>query len=111
MYKLLKDKGNNSNVTLENTETKASVIIGRLTYEILKILEDAGFSFDTETGGISLRDAWSYDIKDETAKLLFDKAMRMKKPIRDQKKKPETPKTDNKKIDAMDVLLGLASYN
>ena len=31
MYRVLKDKGNNMNVTLENMETKASVIIGRGT--------------------------------------------------------------------------------
>lgn len=111
MYRLLKSKGNNMNVTLENTDTKASVIIGRLTYETLKTLEDAGFSFKTEDGGLNVRDEWDLEITDETAKTLADKAMRMKKPIRDQKKKPETPKTDNKKVDAMDVLLGLASYN
>ena len=39
MYKILKDKGNNMNIVLENTETKASIVIGRLTIDILSILE------------------------------------------------------------------------
>ena len=29
MYKVIKEAGNNSNVTLKNTETNAEVIIGR----------------------------------------------------------------------------------
>ena len=39
MYRINKDKGNNQNITLTNVETKASVIIGKLTMGIMGILE------------------------------------------------------------------------
>lgn len=113
MYKVLKEKGNNMNITLENTETKASIVIGRLTMDILSILESKeGVHFGKDAGEIDLKDEWRLTVNDETAKELSAKAMRMSKPIRDQRKhKEEQPKKSNKEIDAMDVLLGLANYN
>ena len=112
MYKLLKERGDNLNVILENTETKAQLNLGRLTIDILTLLgREEGMSFG-EGGTIQLKDSWDFTIKDETAKELSAKAMRMSKPIRDQRKhKEEEPKKSNKEIDAMDVLLGLANYN
>ena len=112
MYRLLKEKGNNLNVMLENTETKAQLNLGRLTIDILTLLErKEGMTFG-EGGTTQLKDAWDFTIKDETAKELSAKAMRMSKPIRDQRKhKEEEIKKRNKEIDALDVLLGLASYN
>ena len=112
MYKLLKEKGNNLNVILENIDTRAQLNLGRLTIDILTLLETKeGMTFG-EGGTTQLKDAWDFTIKDETAKELSAKAMRMSKPIRDQRKhKEEQPKKSNKEIDAMDVLLGLASYN
>ena len=113
MYKLLKEKGNNSNVILENTETKAQLNLGRLTIDMLSLLEIAeDLTFGEKSGAIQFKDEWDIPIKDETAKELSAKAMRMSKPIRDQRKhKEEEIKKSNKEIDAMDVLLGLASYN
>lgn len=115
MYKLLKDKGNNSNVILEKTSTKECIIIGKLSMEILKLLEDKeGLVFDKDKSeALDLRTSWILDISEDTAKALSKMTMKMKKPIRDQKKKPsEQPsEKNNKKIDALDVLLGLASYN
>lgn len=111
MYKILKEKGNNMNIVLENTETKASIVIGRLTMDILSILEKEGVHFRDSEGEIQLKDKWDITIKDETAKELSAKAMRMSKPIRDQRKVKEEPKKSNKEIDALDVLLGLANYN
>lgn len=112
MYKLLKEKGNNVNLTLENTETKASIIIGRMSMDILGILErEEGITFGDTDEDIKLKDKWELNINDSTAKMLLAKAMRIKAPIRNQSKKKETPKKDNKHIDAMDVLLGLANYN
>lgn len=112
MYRLLKEKGNNMNIVLENTETKASIIIGKLTMGILSILETKeGVRFGKDDGEINLKDEWRLTVKDETAKELSAKAMRMSKPIRDQRKVKEEPKKSNKEIDALDVLLGLANYN
>lgn len=112
MYKVLKERGNNVSITLENTETKASIIIGRLSMDILAILEKEGVHFGDADGDVKLKDKWELHISDETAKELSAKAMRMTKPIRDQRKvKEEEQKKSNKEIDALDVLLGLASYN
>ena len=87
MYKILKEKGNNVSITLENTETKASIIIGRLSMDILSLLEkEEGIRFGDSDGEIKLKDKWELTIKDETAKELSAKAMRMSKHIRDQRK-------------------------
>ena len=112
MYRLLKEKGNNLNVMLENTETKAQLNLGRLTIDILTLLETKeGMTFG-EGGTTQLKDEWNFSISEETAKELSEKAMRMSKPIRNQRKvKDDKPKKSNKQIDALDVLLGLASYN
>ena len=104
MYRLLKDKGTGANVIIENTSTKASVIIGKLNTKIIKILEDAEYK-------VNIIEEWNIEINSETAKsLIINTAMKIKKPIRDQRKK-EIKKQENKKIDAMDVLLGLAHYS
>ena len=112
MYKVLKEKGNNASVTLENTETRTSIIIGRLSMDILAVLEKDGVHIGDGYGDVKLKDRWELRISDETAEELSAKTMRMSKPIRDQRKvKEEEPKKSNKQIDALDVLLGLASYN
>lgn len=120
MYKILKEKGNNANVTLVNMETSASLIIGKITMGVLKTLEHDGYSFDGEKAGmtsISIRDKWDMSISDDTAKILGATAMKMSRPKRESKKADSEQeakdlfKKPNNKIDAMDVLLGLASYN
>ena len=113
MYKILKEKGNNMNLVLENTETKASIVVGRLTMDILSILESKeGVRIGDSDDEIKLKDKWDITIGDETAKEISAKAMRMSKPVRIQTKaKEELKKKHNKEIDAMDVLLGLANYN
>ena len=111
MYRLLKEKGNNLNVILENIDTRAQLNLGRLTIDVLTLLETKeGMTFG-EGGTTQLKDEWNFSISEETATELSAKAMRMSKPIRDQRKHKEEPKKNNKEIDAMDVLLGLANYN
>lgn len=111
MYKLLKERGNNSNIVLKNTETKAEVIIGRLSSGLMTVLEGQGYTFDaSEERALKLKDEWNIELNEETGKAIGSMAMLMKKPIRDQRKKP-VEKKSNKEIDAMDVLLGLATYN
>lgn len=112
MYKVLKEKGNHVSITLENTDTKASIIIGRVSMSILSILEEkSGVHFGDTEGALKMRDKWNITITDEVAKELSARAMRMSKPVRDQRKIQEEQKKSNKEIDAMDVLLGLANYN
>ena len=108
MYKIFKDEGLHSNVALENTETKARLDIGRISISMLDILSKAGYKEEDNT--LKLVDKWELPIDKEYADEMSKLTMRMKKPIRDQRKKA-TKKEENKKIDAMDVLLGLAQYN
>ena len=113
MYRLIKDKGNNSNVIIENLDTHAQLNLGRLSMDILSILEREEDLTFGEGGKLQYKDKWEVNIKSTTAEELSRKAMRMSKPIRDQSKKAtkEKKKEANKQIDAMDVLLGLANYN
>lgn len=112
MYKVLKDKGHTMNVSLENTETKASVLIGKLDMEILKILESDDRTFGTADGDIKLDSEWDFEVDDETARILSTKAMRMRKPVRDQSKKSEqkheevTPKK-KQPVDVFDLIFGI----
>ena len=111
MYRLLKEKGNNFNVILENIDTRAQLNLGKLTVGILALLETKeGMTFG-EGGTTQLTDEWNFNISEETAKELSAKAMRMSKPIRDQRKVKDDKKKHNKTIDALDVLLGLANYS
>lgn len=113
MYRVIKEAGNNQNLFLENTDTKAQLNLGRVSVEILHILEKDGHSF----GGsdIQYKDAWNLTVSDSTKAELERKAYKISRPVKSDKTAtvvptPE-PKKVNKNIDAMDVLLGLASYN
>lgn len=118
MYLVEKEKGNNSNITIINQDTKASVIIGKITMEILNTLEEEGYTFDKDVDGhIDLTDKWNLEVSESTGRKLSSTAFKMKKPVTKVKTSEltelvaEQPKKSNKTIDAMDVLLGLASYN
>ena len=114
MYRINKDKGNNQVITLTNIETKASVIIGRLSVTIMDILkEDDTFREAVETKSI-IAESWDFTISDEIGKKLAKTTFKIEKPER------HAPTSDsieslkkkvNKTIDAMDVLLGIAQYN
>lgn len=111
MYRLLKEKGNNSNVIIENFDTHAQLNLGRLSMDILATLEREEDLTFGERGRLQYKDKWEVNIKSTTAEELSRKAMRMSKPIRDQRKHKEEPKKSNKQIDAIDVLLGLTNYS
>lgn len=122
MFQLLKDRGNNINLTLYDTTTCTYFNIGRLNMSILTILEEEGFKFDSEDPGkISLVDVWELNISEETAKRLKKTTMPNLKlkgnetigdmVDREYEEKLKKEKRDaNLKIDAMDVILGIASY-
>ena len=93
MYRVIKEKGNNANVFVENTESKKSINIGRLSMEMIKILEEAGFTFGTGAGEIAMRDGWAMEVNTDTKDKLAKLAMKMSKPIRDQSKKSEHKST------------------
>lgn len=70
MYRINKDKGNNQNITLTNVETKASVIIGKLTMAIMGVLEKEVEFDETKEHTIKLKDKWDFTISDEAGKEL-----------------------------------------
>lgn len=102
MYRVLKDEGYSKLVSVENTDTHTIINIGALSMKVLEILNRYGHT-EVATGS-SLR--WQIEVNKECANELAKLSMQMKAPIRDQRKVK-----DNSKVDAMDVLLGLASYS
>lgn len=103
MYRVIKPQGYDTNVTIENTETLASVVIGRLDTKMLDILD----SFHVEYP--SAPDEWNFEVNKETASELVAFAMKIKKPIRDQRKKPEDKPTGKVgvDVDAFDLIYGI----
>ena len=109
MYKLTKPQGYAAVVTVTETDSYASIDLGTPSITMLDILTSAGI---LEEGADKAHDKWNFDIEKDVADKLFELAMRIEKPIRDQRKiKPEKTKVNNDEIDAMDVLLGLAHYS
>lgn len=82
MYRINKDKGNNQNITLTNVETKASVIIGKLTMSIMGVLEKEVVFDETKEHTIKLKDKWDFTISDEAGKELAKMASPIKRPVR-----------------------------
>ena len=82
MYRINKDKGNNQNITLTNVETKASVIIGKLTMGIMGVLEKEVEFDETKEDTIKLKDKWDFTISDEAGKELAKMASPIKRPVR-----------------------------
>ena len=110
MYKLTKPKGYTSVVTITETESYASIDLGTPSITMLDILVSAGVLDETDSS--KAFNEWNFDIEKDVADKLFPLAMRIEKPKRDQRKiKPEETKVNNKNIDALDVLLGLAQYS
>lgn len=116
MYKLIKDKGSNSNVTLQNLDTHASIVLGKPTFTMLSLMSEVdGIRFDSDDSSTDLRSPWRLEVSDDLAKALAGTAMTIMKPVRTQSKKKEVEQpapTPGEKpvVDAMDVLLGLAKY-
>lgn len=107
MYIVTKRIGTDSPVSIENTDTKVSIVIGTMYNKpmIKTILAD--YIPDIESYE-SRNNAWHIEVNKETAEALAKLTIPMKKPIRNQKKQQPT----NTEIpNALDIMLGLASYN
>lgn len=109
MYKIIKDRGYYSVVTLVNTEAKSSIMIGKLDTNIVCILTEAGHR--VEVGHLDPHDPWDLVVAPDTATKLYNLTMKMRKPVRKQVKR-EQPSVINQQDepDLFDVLFGLASY-
>ena len=111
MYKVIKAKGYNDDVSVYNTDTSSVLNLGRVKIPILEILKEGGY-YTEDSDDLKIQDEWDLEVNKETAEKLAKLAMPMKKPIRNQSKKAKDLfAKPNKEIDAMDVLLGLAKYN
>ena len=106
MYRVIKEKGNNADVFIENTEGKKSLKLGRLSMEMIKILEEAGFIFGTGEGEIAIRDEWKMEIDTDTKDKLSKLAMKMSKPIRNQSKKSEQTAEGEELPDLFELIFG-----
>ena len=94
MYRISKDKGNNQNITLTNVETKASVIIGKLTMSIMRILEKEVEFDESKEDTIKLKDKWDFTISDEAGKELSKMASPIKRPVRAKTSRPSTAESE-----------------
>lgn len=99
MYKVYKPTGNGL-VSVENMDTHASVVIGKVNMEIINTIKEAGYDLPP------FGEEWSVEVNKECATALAAMAMRMKKPIRDQRKKKEEPKP-SAEVDMFDLIYGI----
>ena len=115
MYRISKDRGNNQNIMLTNVETKASVIIGKLSMAIMGILEKEVEFDEAKEHTIKLKDKWDFTVSDEAGKELAKMASPIKKPIRNQSKtaSEQTQSVQRKKtksgrevVDVFDLIFG-----
>jgi len=107
MYKIYKGRGYDAVVTIVNTDTGAHVLLGEATMKVVHMLNSAGIEIgiDCDT---KLHDLWEFTISKELANELVQTTIKKtgikKTTINDHKQL-------NKKIDAFDVLMGMAQYN
>ena len=94
MYRINKDKGNNQNITLTNVEAKASVIIGKLTMDIMRILEKEVEFDESKEHTIKLKDKWDFTVSDAAGKELAKMSSPIKRPVRAKKSRPSTAESE-----------------
>ena len=114
MYRLIKERSSIANVTLQNTDTSESLIVGRPTIRMLELLDAEGYSpkATDEDKHIDLSDKWNIEISEDTAKILASSTMSMKKPVRVKKDKSEqSAKTSshdkNQPVDVFNLIFGI----
>ena len=113
MYRVTKPQGYDANITIENTDTYATVVIGKLSTAIRDILKKQGYEFDDTVrhtpSTILYHEEWNFEVNKETAEELVHLAMNIKKPFRDQRKKPEDKPTGKVgvDVDAFDLIYGI----
>ena len=99
MYKVYKPAGNGL-VSIENTETHTNLVIGRVSTEIINTIVEAGYEAPAYS------EEWNLEVNRECARILSLLTMKMKKPIRDQRKKKEEPKP-SAEVDMFDLIYGI----
>ena len=106
MYKVIKPEKGYTSIVVANSEKGITIELGVPSIQILDTLKDGGYEIPHAT------EVWDIDIDKETANNLAHLTLRMKKPLRENKKKQviltqANEQTAGETVDAMDVLLGL----
>ena len=101
MYKVRKEKGRLETVSIENTETSASINLGNISMKMLDILKEAGYSTEEET--LMLGDKWDIEISNETKDKLAHLALQMKRPNRSK----QAVTTKKQPVDVLDLIFGI----
>lgn len=98
-----------ANVVVENTETHANIIVGRLSMDIIDTIKlHKGEDYKIP----EYSSIWNIEIDKDTATDLSRLAMKMKKPIRDQSRKAKTVAASEQtvrpgeEVDAFDLIFG-----
>ena len=90
MYKVVKEEGYYNTVIVINTETNTNIDIGTVSSEVIKIITDGGVDIPSESMHDLLYSKWDFVVNSDVAHKLVGLAFKVKKPIRDQRKrKPE----------------------
>lgn len=111
MYLITKPAGSLSTIALTNKDTGKSIILGRITMQILDILkEHAGISTET---GLSFVDEWNIEVTGEVGKLLAHTALVRHKAFKAKKDEPKeevvaSEPSEQKKapVDLFDLIYG-----
>lgn len=118
MYILTKPKNRYSSVTLINDLTNQTYTLGQIRIPWLDFIsEQEGIKFDyQDPEGLAVSDEWHIEISPETAAGLMKlaspihKRVKVKSDANPKQALENIKKQANKKVDAMDVLLGLNNY-
>lgn len=114
-YKVCKKQGATT-AFIVNTDTNAQIAINKSPMAILKYLKEEKYMCtDDKDNPLDVNDEWNISVTATTANKMAKEALVIRKPIRakveNKEAQKEIIKEQNKKIDAMDVILGLANYN
>lgn len=108
MYKVIKGKGAYQNISVMNTDTMSSIIIGKVTMSILTILEKDG-----KTPLLDVNKEWDIDISFKAATDLANLAMGIHAPDRKNtnKRNPSEQNTSEEKhnkqpVDVFNLIFG-----
>ena len=109
-YQLTKPEGHLQKITLSNSDTGRTIILGQISMEILSILKELeGIDIGRSSPDpyIRIYDEWKFNIKEDTAKALAKTTIPTRKPVRVKKEKSEQPAPEKKTktINLMDILL------
>lgn len=110
MYKVLKGRGGDANIIIQNSDTAETVIIGRVTVSILNtLLKEEGYTTDPSDPSkyIEIREPWDLEISESTAKELARIAMPMHRPARKKAEQKEEKPKKKAPVDVFNLIFGV----